>query len=94
MDDQLPLPFDEARDLQPGPVPHLREEIARVWGLPLGEWVEVSLRRGPCDSLRGRLQLAVAPDEPWNSHAPLGLSIADVPFSSHDIARWVLVERF
>lgn len=88
--DQLALAFDSSPVLQSGPVPHLRDEIARVWSLPLGEQVELTLRRGPCDSLRGRLDLLQSPELPWNPRQPLALSIASVAFSSHDIDRWKL----
>ncbi len=90
LDDQLLFAFDSVPDLQPGPVPHLREEIARVWGLPLGEQVQLTLLRGPCDSLRGRLDLLNAPDLPWNPRQPLALAVAGVAFSSRDIHHWKL----
>ncbi|HEY9248426.1 MAG TPA: hypothetical protein VIO38_04815 [Rariglobus sp.] len=90
-DDQLPLAFDSSPVLQPGPVPHLRDEIARLWGLPLGEQVELFLLRGPCDSLRGRLDLVASPDLPLNPRHPLALSIAGVTFSSRDIDHWKLI---
>ncbi|MCX6936276.1 MAG: hypothetical protein NTU80_00030 [Verrucomicrobia bacterium] len=89
-DDQLDFVFDSAPALQPGPVPHLRDEIARIWGLPLGEHVEITLLRGSCDALRGRLQLEAGPDLPMNPRQPLALSIAGVRFSSRDIERWKL----
>jgi len=90
-DDQLALAFDSSPILQPGPVPHLRDEIARVWSPPLGERVELALLRGPCDSLRGHLHLERAPDLPLNPRHPLALSIAGVAFSSRDIDHWKLV---
>lgn len=90
--DQLPLAFDASPTLQPGPVPHLRDEISRLWSLPLGQRVELTLRRGPCDSLRGRLDLVNAPDLPLNPRQPLTLSIAGVTFSTRDIDRWILLE--
>ncbi len=90
-DGELPLAFESSPFLQPGPVPHLRDEIARAWGLPLGEQVEIALLRGPCDSLRGRLHLVASPDLPWDRHQSLALSIAGVPFSSRDIDHWRLI---
>ncbi len=90
-DQQINLAFDTSPVLQPGPVPHLCDEIARVWALPLGEQVELALLRGPCDSLRGRLDLLHSPDHPWNPRQPLALSIAGVAFSSHDIDHWKLL---
>ncbi len=88
--DQLDFIFDSVPALQPGPVPHLRDEIARIWCLPLGERVELTLLRGSCDALRGRLQLEGVPDLPMNPRQPLALSIAGVRFSNRDIDRWKL----
>ncbi len=88
-DVQLGFSFAQAPALSP--VPHLRDEIARIWGLPLGEHVEIAILRGPCDSLRGRLDLRQAPDLPLNPRQPLTLSVNGVIFSSRDIGRWKIV---
>lgn len=90
-DDQLALTFDSSPTLQPGPAPHLREEIARAWGLPLGERVELTFRPGfPLASVVGLLELRVSPDFPWNPRQPLALRIAGQDFSSRDIDHWKL----
>lgn len=88
---QADLPLDDfALDYSPAPAapPELRAEIAAVWGLPLGERVEVDLRDGSVDALTGTLELAASPDFPWNPREPLQLRIAGIVFSSRDLARW------
>lgn len=87
-DAQTFLPFDTpASDVAGGP-PELRDEVAAMWGLPLGERVEVTLRGAQVDALRGVLELATAPSYPWNPREPLQLRIAGFPFSSRAIERW------
>lgn len=73
--------------------PHLRDEIARVWGLPLGERVEITFRPAfPITSLSGRLELRSAPAcYPWNAREPLALRVAGQDFTSRDIERWSLL---
>lgn len=88
-DDQLSLAFDSAPLLQPGAVPHLRDEIARVWSLPLGERVEIVFRPAlPLSAVTGILELREAPPMPWNYHLPLSLRVAGCDFSTRDIASW------
>lgn len=91
-DDQLALAFDSSPQLATGPVPHLRDEIARAWSLPLGERVELTFRPGfPLASLVGVLELRASPDLPWNPRQPLALRIAGQDFTSRDIDHWKLV---
>jgi hypothetical protein len=85
---QADLPLDAAFNPAPAAPPELRDEIARAWGLPLGERVEISLRDGSVDTLAGVLELAAAPDFPWNPRQPLRLRVAGFVFSSRDIGRW------
>lgn len=82
------LPLDANSDLAPAAPPELRDEIARTWGLPIGERVEVRLRNDAIDALVGVLELAAAPEFPWNPRDPLSLRIAGFGFSSRDIAQW------
>ncbi len=90
-DAQLPLDFDVIPALQPGPVPHLRDEIARVWGLPLGVRVEITFRPAyPVPAATGILELRAAPDFPWDPHRPLALRIAGCDLTTRDIERWSL----
>lgn len=74
-------------------VPHLRDEISRVWGLPLGERVEITFR--PTFSVPGvigRLELRASPTRsPWDPHEPLALRVAGCDFTSRDIERWTLI---
>lgn len=91
MPDQLPLAFDSSPHLQPGAVPHLRDEIARVWGLPLGEQIAVTFRPAfRLASTAGRLELRTAPDLPWNPRQLLALRVGDCDFTNRDIDRWSL----
>lgn len=96
--DQLAFSFGACTELKPGqsasvePLPHLRDEIARVWGLPLGERVEVTFRPSfPVPALTGLLELRASPTRcPWDSHEPLALCIAGCYFGSRDIQKWSL----
>ncbi len=85
---QTSLPLDLTYHPAPGAPPGLREEIARAWGLPLGERVEISLRGDSLDAVAGVLELAAAPDYPWNPRQPLRLRVNGYIFDSRAIARW------
>jgi len=91
--DQFALAFDPSPVLQPGVVPHLRDEIARVWGLPLGERVEITFRPAfSVPAIGGLLELRASPARyPWDPHEPLALRIAGCDFTSRDIERWTLL---
>ena len=90
--DQLALAFNSSPALQPGPVPHLRDEIAKVWGLPLGEQVEIAfLSSIPLPAIHGLLELRADPTYPWDAHRPLALRVAGCDFTSRDIERWSLL---
>lgn len=69
-------------------IPELRDEIAQVWGLPLGERVEVCFRGSERAAVTGVLELRGTPDYPWDAHQPLQLRIAGLAFSSREIERW------
>lgn len=81
--------FDAPYAPAPAALPELRDEIARVWALPLGERVEVSFRGGERAVIAGVLELADPPAYPWDPHEPLRLRIAGLPFSSREIDRWI-----
>jgi hypothetical protein len=85
---QINLGLDAPYTTTPVVVPELRDEIAQAWGLPLGERIQVRLRDSQCDTLTGTLELATAPDFPWNPREPLQLRIASFPFSSRVIESW------
>lgn len=90
-DEQFDLPLDAAYSMAPAAPPELRDEIAGIWGLPLGERVEVTFRNGQLDAITGVLEIAESPAFPWNPRKPLALRIAGFTFSSRDIARWTRV---
>lgn len=74
-------------------LPHLRDEIAKVWGLPLGERVEIAFHPSfPLVSIAGLLELRASPARyPWDPHEPLALRVAGCDFTSRDIERWSLL---
>jgi hypothetical protein len=67
----------------------LRDEIAQVWGLPLGQRVEVSLQNR--DTIAGALELISTPSYPWDPHQPLRLRIKGFAFTTKEIEHWVLL---
>ncbi len=72
-------------------LPHLRDEIAKVWGLPLGERVEITFHASfALPSILGLLELRTDPNYPWDSHQPISLRIAGIDFTNRDIERWTL----
>lgn len=75
------------------PIPHLRDEIARAWSLPLGELVSITFRPAfPIPAITGRLELRASPTRyPWDSHEPLALRVAGQDFTSRDIERWKVI---
>ena len=87
-EDQFAFTFDLTPATEPAVSPDLRDEIAGVWGLPLGEKVEVFLRNSQIDTVSGILELADAPDYPWNPRQPLRLRIAGFVFSNREIGHW------
>ncbi|MBK9990211.1 MAG: hypothetical protein IPP19_05595 [Verrucomicrobia bacterium] len=69
----------------------IRDEIAQVWGLPLGCVVTLSVRGQERIELRGRLELLAAPGFPWDRNQRLRLKLAGVIFFSTEIERWLVV---
>lgn len=96
-DGQLPLILGSSpapgTSASPEPLPHLRDEIARVWSLPLGERVEIAFRPAfPVPAVTGLLELRASPSRyPWDPHEPLALRVAGCDFTSRDIERWSLL---
>ena len=88
---QLRLGLDTEFTTAPVILPQLREEIADVWRLPLGERVEVCFRGADRSSVIGNLELVAAPDYPWDPLQPLGLQISGYVFSSREIDRWTRI---
>jgi hypothetical protein len=80
-EEQTNLNFDLDYSTAPTVVPELRDEIARAWGLPLGQRAAVT----------GVLELRSTPDFPWNPKQTLRLHIRGLEFSSREIERWTLL---
>ena len=71
----------------------LFSDIARAWSLPIGKKVCVHLKDGESlPVLDGRLELASAPDIPFNPRQPLSLRIRGYVFSSQAITGWAAAE--
>ena len=88
---QTHLPLESTFSVAPESPPELRDEIARVWGLPLGKRIAVTFRDGKLAGVAGVLELATAPDYPWNPRSPLRLRVTGCDFSSRDIGSWKLL---
>ena len=86
--DQLELGLDSAYNEAPAVVPELRDEVARIWGLPLGDRVEVCFGAGTRSAITGILELHASPPYPWDPRDPLRLRISGFIFSSREIDRW------
>jgi hypothetical protein len=61
---QISLGFDVGYNCEPVVGPELRDEIARAWGLPLGQRVEVCFRGSQRAAIAGTLELLTTPDYP------------------------------
>lgn len=70
----------------------LTDELAAVWGLPLGRNVHVELRRHAVPGLRGMLQVAGLPDLPFDAHKALRLRIGHEEFTSQQIVSWSVLD--
>ena len=90
MDSQSEFFLGETLGETPTVPSDIRDEIAQVWGLPLGQGMALSILGQERIELRGRLELVVAPGYPWDQGEPLRLKIAGVFFSSTEIGHWVL----
>lgn len=88
---QIELGFDVGESAEPAVAGDLRDEIAGVWGLPLGQRVEVWLRDGELDSVCGVLELHAAPDYPWNPRQILQLRIGGSVFTTRQIEHWTRI---
>jgi len=88
---QISLDLDAGFNPAPALVPELRDEVAAIWGYPLGQRVEICFRGGERSAVAGKLELLRAPDFPWNRRQPLQLAIAGLVFSSREIDRWTIL---
>ena len=85
---QISFNLDVGHETAPTVLPDLRDEIAAIWGLPLGHRVEVCLRGTARSAVTGLLVLRRAPDHPWDPREALHLAVAGFPFTSREIERW------
>jgi hypothetical protein len=69
------------------------KEIAQVWRVPVGWRVRVELRGHDVPSMQGLLEIAAAPDFPFDSRRVLRLRIGSVEFTHRQIEAWVLLWR-
>ncbi len=90
MDSQEEFVLGDLVGEAPAVASDIRDEIAQVWGLPLGQHVVLSIRGQERIELHGRLELSVAPDYPWDKFQPLRLKIKGVVFSSTEIGHWLI----
>jgi hypothetical protein len=74
----------------PDPRAPFYAEVAAAWQLPVGREVQVTLREHDLPHLHGRLELARAPDLPFDPRQPLALRVGAVEFSSRQVAGWSL----
>jgi hypothetical protein len=88
---QISLALEVGYSPAPAAVPQLRDEIAAVWRLPLGQRLEVCFRGTERSAATGWLELLRAPDYPWDPHQPLQLAIAGLHFTSRQIDRWTIL---
>lgn len=58
--------------------------------MPIGATVHVTLRGHPFAELRGRLEVARAPDLPFTAAAPLHLRISGIEFTRRQLENWSL----
>lgn len=74
----------------PDPLADFYAEVATTWEIPLGQRVHVALHAHNLSELRGRLELARAPDLPLDRREKLALRIGTLEFSSRQIVSWSL----
>jgi len=74
----------------PDPRTPFFDEVAAAWQLPIGQEMRVELSGHDFANLRGRLELARAPDLPLDSRQPLALRLGEVEFSSLQVVAWSL----
>jgi hypothetical protein len=67
------------------------EEVAALWQLPVGLIAHVNLSGHNMSELQGRIELARAPDLPFDRREVLTLRIGTIEFSSRQIVSWSLV---
>jgi hypothetical protein len=72
----------------PDPRANLYTEVANLWEIPVGQLVHVDLTGHQFAELRGRLELARAPDLPLDRREILALRIGPIEFTHRQISKW------
>lgn len=72
--------------------PSIADEVAAVWGLPVGRRVRVELRGHAVPGLLGLMQVAGLPDLPFDARRPLRLRIGHEEFTSQQIGSWSVLD--
>ncbi len=75
----------------PDPLGDLVADICRLWSLPIGDPVRVTLRNHSMPHLSGRLKLSRAPDLPLDPRELLHLRIGEFEFTSRQISSWAIL---
>lgn len=73
-------------------VPELTDEMAAVWGLPVGRRARMTLRGHTLDELSGRVKIARLPGLPLDPREELQLCIGLETFTSRQVSGWCLLE--
>ncbi|MSU24960.1 MAG: hypothetical protein EXS32_14220 [Opitutus sp.] len=74
----------------PDPRENFYADVSALWQIPVGQLVHVDLTGHQFADLRGRLELARAPDLPLDRRETLALKIGTIEFSSRQIGAWSL----
>ena len=86
------FPDGPAPDLHlPDPRSNLYADVAALWQIPVGQSVRVELTGHHFPELRGRLELARAPDLPLDRRETLALRIGGIELTHRQIAAWSLL---
>ena len=65
-------------------------DMARIWGLPIGQRVRIQLKVGEnLPMIAGRLEVT---DAPFDSRTPLSLFVSGYVFSGRSIASWSILD--
>ena len=75
----------------PDPRSNLYADVAALWQIPVGQSVRVELTGHHFSELRGRLELARAPDLPLDRRETLALRIGGIELTHRQIAAWSLL---
>ena len=68
-------------------------DIARIWSLPIGQRVCIQLKDGEnLPTVTGRLEVASAPDTPFDPKVPLSLCVSGYLFSDRSISSWSVLD--